>query len=108
MCTNSFVRLSFKDHSDSEGLHPLASLLKLREEARASYNSRHLSSHSQPSALELALRLSGDKSLLDNTRSMTLAEPPAFQEAHPAIIAYLDEFGQSSGTDTPVEGEIPA
>ena len=76
-------------------------MLTLREKARAAYTQRHLSSNDRTLELELALRLSGDRPIIDSTaKRAALAESPAFQDVHPAIVQYLEELGPS-GRATP-------
>ena len=50
------------------------------------------------------MRLSGDKALIDNTKkpAVALTDSPAFREAHPAIVGFLEEFGQYSEVVSPV------
>jgi hypothetical protein len=82
--------------------------LKLRERARQSYSRRHREPNEQVLGLELALRLSGDASILGAKKksATALADSPGFQDAHPAIIGYLEEFGPISGIVTPAVVEV--
>ena len=78
--------------------------MNLRDGAREAYIQPNAESSNQALGRELAQRLSGDKALLCNTKRIVvpLAESPAFREVHPAIVKFLEEFGQYSGAVTPV------
>lgn len=79
----------------------------LREAARKAYSRPYGESNEQALGLELALRLSGDTPVLNSTKkpTMALADSPAFRNAHPAVVGYLEEFGPVSGFVTPAEVE---
>lgn len=75
----------------------------LRETAQKAYSRLHSEPNEQALGLELALRLSGDTAVLNSKKkpTMALADTPAFQDAHPAVVSYLEEFGPISGFVTP-------
>ena len=80
--------------------------MNLREKAREAYN-RPRVTNEQAFGLELALRLSGDKPLLDSKKSsISLADSPSFLEAHSSIVGWLDEFYNPSGFVTPVRVDV--
>ena len=85
-------------------------LLTLRAKAHTAYARRHPNSNDRTIELELALRLSGDRPVIDSmAKRITLADSPAFQDVHPAIVQYLEELGPSGGvTPWAVEGEYHA
>jgi len=75
--------------------------MKLRDKARASYRHRHMDLKVQLDDIKFADRLAGHASLVHGSNQDSDVSFPAFKQAHPSIMDYLEELSKTSGVPTP-------